>query len=614
MNRPLLLRLLALAALTLAVARATRAADPPDADNKAISLPPFLVEEPGQGPSWRYAQLPGFEFLARCNDRATRNVASTYYQLHQLLGVVLPEELQLKFSVPRAVILYDEELQPSASREIMAEMLSHAGPTPQIDDAVPFGRGGMRLTPAAPHVNFLPNLRLTDTDSMTVFTIVRRDNLDTDRLYLTADYVGYMLKYRVPALPAWFFSGFLELYANMEFRSGQISLAPQSWLSDGATRAIKNDPKAAHLPAPLREFFSGAFIRRAVLTPANPWQIEGGGDQDANLPTIEGMALPMDASNRAPLTETQAAQVLKDEGALFIRWALDEKFPDRRAALTKFVARTCTEPVTEKFFQECFGLNFAAAQQQLEEFLPAAIRRTVEFRLPKSFKVPALELRDASLGDIARIKGDWERLEITYVQAHFPTLAPKYLEQARHTLMHAYERDERDPRLLAVLGLCEHDAGNDAAAREFLESGARLGDMRPRAWLELGRLRLADVLAHPAGHDGQLNSNQVSEVLTALFAARKLRPPLPEVYELIAEAWAHSEFAATRAHLAVLDEGVLLFPRRPELIYQTADLYLQRGFPTDAQLYIDLGLRIAPDDPGRARFATLRSHLPAAPP
>ena len=41
-------------------------------------------------------------------------------------------------------------------------------------------------------------------------------------------------------------------------------------------------------------------------------------------------------------------------------------------------------------------------------------------------------------------------------------LTPKYLEQARRTLKRGYDRDERDPRLLAVLGLCEIDAGNDA--------------------------------------------------------------------------------------------------------------------------------------------------------
>ena len=51
--------------------------------------------------------------------------------------------------------------------------------------------------------SFLPNLRLWDRDSMTVFMIVRRDDFDGDRLALTHDYVSFMVKSRMPTLPAW---------------------------------------------------------------------------------------------------------------------------------------------------------------------------------------------------------------------------------------------------------------------------------------------------------------------------------------------------------------------------------------------------------------------------
>ena len=75
------------------------------------------------------------------------------------------------------------------------------------------------------------------------------------------------------------------------------------------------------------------------------------------------------------------------------------------------------------------------------------------------------------------------------LNANSPELAPKYLEQARRTLRRAYDRGERDPRLLAVLGLCECDAGNEtgdargSAQEEAQHPGilrGREGDEGPR--------------------------------------------------------------------------------------------------------------------------------------
>jgi hypothetical protein len=222
--------------------------------------------------------------------------------------------------------------------------------------------------------------------------------------------------------------------------------------------------------------------------------------------------------------------------------------------------------------------------------------------------LPALPLRNATDGEIARIRGDWERLEIAYVRARIPALAPKYIEQARRTLLRAYERDDRDPRLLAILGLCEIDAGNDAGARDYLEAAAAMGFVRPRAWLELARLRLAGYRALN-GPGEKLSAAQAAEVLTAGFKARAQSPVLPEVYELIAEVWQESGVTPNAGHLAVVAEGVNLFPRRAALIHRAATLYLAHGTADEAANLIDLGAAIATDDAERGRFAELRGRL-----
>ncbi|HUR59829.1 MAG TPA: hypothetical protein VM029_19065 [Opitutaceae bacterium] len=539
------------------------------ADDPVVALPPFMVEEAAKGPPWRYADLPGYEILSRCPDRSTKQVVETHYKLHQLLAEILPERLQVKMSVPKAFIVYDEELQPAASQEVIARLLRPEGSRPKVEMDSPIGRG-FRLTPSAPRVSFLPNLRLWDRDAMAVFMIVRRDGFDADRLALTAHYVNYLVRTRLPALPLWFVSGFLSLYDGVVYDSGELTLPANEWLANAAAVNATATTHPAALPTlvPLEDFFAG----RLALS-----------DQ---------------------LGSVDAATRWRAQAALFVRWGLDGRGAPRREALWKFVERSAILGVSEELFQECFGLDYAAAAQQLAAYLATATRNTVRFRAPR-LPSPAMTLRNATDAQIARIKGDWERMEVTYVKVISPELAPKYLEQARRTLLRPYERDVRDPGMLAVMGLCEVDAGNEAGALGYLEAAARLGPLRPRAMYELARLRLAAFKAVKPGDDVRLDASQAAQLLSPLFAARAAEPPLPEVYELIAEVWACCEAAPRRAHLAVLDEGVRLFPRRSALVQRVAELNLQNGFREEAAALIAIGVRGAGDDATRDKFAEM---------
>src|SRR5476651_234046 len=119
---------------------------------------------------------------------------------------------------------------------------------------------------------------------------------------------------------------------------------------------------------------------------------------------------------------------------------------------------------------------------------------------------PPFELRDATEAEVGRIKGDTLRLGGHDGAAHLAMIAP-------------YIRGERDPQLLAALGLLERKLGDDARAKKFLEAAARDKAVRPRAYLELARLRLADGIAHSTGA-GKLAADQTAGVLTLLFTAR----------------------------------------------------------------------------------------------
>ena len=546
-------------------------------ERPVVALPPFLVEEATKGPPWRYGEAMGYEILSRCDDRTTRRVMESHHTLHQLLAWILPETLQVKMSVPRALILYDEELQPAASQEVIAQMLRPTpAPVAEETSALPGGRG-LRAPASTRRYSFLPNLRLWDRDGMAVFMIVRRGDFDADRLALTHDYVSFMVKSRLPALPPWFSHGILTLYRDITYGGDRLTAEPMEWISPLHTGALKKEPKTAPPVRPLAEFLRGE------LPPAD----------------AHGTYAPVEA--------------WRSQAVLFVRWGLDPAGGARRAAFLNFAERSAVEGSSERLFRECLDLDFAQAEAQLTAYLPTAVRRTVQFRPERLTKLPPLILRDASDGQIARLKGDWERLEIPYVRTISPDLTPKYIEQARRTLKRGYDRGERDPRLLASLGLCECDAGNDAGAREFLEAAAAIGPIRPRANYELARLRLAEFRAAPAGEGGRLSVNQAADVLKPLFAARAAAPPLPEVYELIGDVWAGVASVPTRAHLAVLDEGVRFFPRRTALVLRAAELFLTHGYREEAAAFADIGARVAADEPSRERLAELQRRLTAQP-
>jgi hypothetical protein len=213
---------------------------------------------------------------------------------------------------------------------------------------------------------------------------------------------------------------------------------------------------------------------------------------------------------------------------------------------------------------------------------------------------PPVALRDATEAESGRMTGEVLRLGGHGDAAHLALIAP-------------YIRGERDPQLLAALGLDERLAGHDERAKKFLEAAAQAGAVRPRAYLELARLRY-DAAKAAAGADGKISAAQVTAVLTPLGTARHQPPPMAEVYELTAEVWEHSAQAPTREDLKFVNEGVVTFPRRALLLARAADLNLHHGDPENARKIILHALSLLPNSPARVAIEQLRDDLPPAPP
>ena len=542
-----------------------------------MALPPFLVEEAAQRLPWRHAEFEDLEILSSCRDRLTRELVANHLRLHALLGELLPPALQLRTTEKRILLFVDSAHQPASSQEIVTQMVTTSADKSRLEDAVvPLEPGRLRRPPP-PRYTFLPNLRLWDRDASALFAIVKESEFDASRVALTPSYIAYLLQNRLPALPPWFVSGVLTLATRARFAEDALTIERLDWPARSGSAALLGGPQANQPLLPLAEFFAGDLA---------PGEAAGG----------------------------EALSLWQAQAALFVRWGLAGRGAPRREALWTFVARAAVEPVTEALFRECLNLDFATAHQQLTQHLAEAMRDRLTLRPAQRPREPELSLQPADDTEIARIKGDWERLEVGYVRTQFPMFTQKYIEQARRTLMRAYDAGRRDPRLLAVIGLCEVDAGNDAGARDFLEAAAAQGKpLRARAWYELARLRFAAMGAQNAGDGRRLAAEQADTVLAPLMAARGQQPPLAEVYQLMAETWAVSAPAPTRDQLAVLEEGVRLFPRRTELVYRTAELNVRLGHTETARWLINLGVTLAPDAAARTRFEELLKRSNAVP-
>ena len=84
---------------------------------------------------------------------------------------------------------------------------------------------------------------------------------------------------------------------------------------------------------------------------------------------------------------------------------------------------------------------------------------------------------------------------------------------------------------------------------------------------------------------------------------------------MIVATWAHSSVPPTRQNLDVVIEGVRIFFRRPEFVYEASSLMAQYGFKTEAGALADVGLNVATDEKLKSRFIALKeSAAPATVP
>ena len=570
------------------------------AEDRIVSLPPFMVEE-STTPPWRYSETPEFQILSQCNDRTTREIAERFHHNRQLLDFILPPQFQAHPAVPPTLLLYDEETMKKNSRE---EVFRSS--TVSWSSKIAGDRGGMWS------VSFLGSTTLFDAERTSVIISVPTSGgsdgipnpfsdqlpnqepaaLTTDWSNLTPGYVGHLVSGNQPPLPSWFASGFLALFEQIGFERKAIQLPPFSW-----PEGRKGNPLDAT-----------SDVRMVRGSKDNIPTSRNGLDNDRlrDFGEVTTDLLPLSVLFAEPRQKGTDVTVWLAESELFLRWVFSR---NDQAALWAFLERSQSAPVTEQMFRDCFHSDYATAEADLLQFLrkKAAVASS-EIPVPNMTKLGHFEINQASSLQIARVKGGFDSLEASCVRADYPSIVDDYLDSAKRALRKTYQRGDRTPQSVGDLALVELDLG-EPEARSLLQEAVKLGAPRPRVYFELARLRYEDALNLDPSGSGLLNEGQRADILEPLAKAERMEPKLAAVYELLGDVWIRSEIKAPTDDYAALMKGQALFPGDTALRYKTAQVLLHHGRTAEALVLLDGGIRDAPNDTARDSFVSLRTEV-----
>lgn len=363
----------------------------------------------------------------------------------------------------------------------------------------------------------------------------------------------------------------------------QIAPRPPVWFRVGVGNLIRlTDPEITWNPR-------GYYTRTLQLLP----------------PMHELLAMPLPASHALtispdPDAPDSALGAMHHAAALFVHYGLYGEGGRHREKMIAFVRRAAEGPVDEAAFVACFGMDHAAMHMALREYMRSPGFGEVDLiaeRKKQLAGLPTLELRAASLAEVARIEGE-------------ARIMAGYGGDAHRQFTQAHQAGERDPQLLASLGIAECGVRATDRARPLLEAAAAAGVPRPMLYLQLARLRYSEMKASAVAGT-RVPRAEAAPVLAVLEKARALQPPAAEVYQCFVVLFADLADPLTTAELAIIDEAARLFPRDAELIFAGAKAKRDHGDAAGAAELIERGLAATNNTGVRARFERLRGTLTA---
>jgi tetratricopeptide (TPR) repeat protein len=216
-------------------------------------------------------------------------------------------------------------------------------------------------------------------------------------------------------------------------------------------------------------------------------------------------------------------------------------------------------------------------------------------------------MRAATSTEVARIIGDWGRLEGRTLDMANLDYRQDCLDQADKLFERVRLRRSSDPLFLAAFGLYEIQAGDSVRAREALEEAVAAGVLRPRAYVELANLRLDEALPSAQGGIGDLEPAEFSAIIALLTTARVQMPSLLATYDVFASALEHAPSRPTPEDLQPLEKALELFPQNTALAYKVANLCRRDGYGDLAASIVARAAEFSDTDEGRTLLSAFRA-------
>lgn len=501
-------------------------------NSKPVTLPDFNVYGERELPppeTWLYARIEGFEVLSNASASRTRDLATELQRYAYALNLVWPvarpggtgtasliicgADRKFDTFLPAPLQKAERAFTAYSQRDREFSLLLLDEQTRSLSLALV----DVATTTTAPAATEGGG---GDTESETTEAGVDTGFQVDPQQQLNRQYVHYLLAGLAQKPAPWLAEGLAQLCTSLRITETEISLGRVE--NPNETVASRTDRD-----------FNAALATRALMPMAELFAVQ-----------------PDSVTSASPLDNRWAKQCYA-----FVHWGLYGDLGKNQKAFLRFLVRSERDGVSEKLFQECFQQDYDKMLFTLRAHIEQTRSKVGGVRAAKGEKIPwppAVEVRPATESEIARLKAD------AYTLTGHP-------EQAREALILAYRRGERDPSLLAALGAAEFRAGERERARKFLEAAAKANAPRPRAYLALAQLRLDERLAKPQAANGKISYEQLLGVLEPLLTARQLTPRLPDTYELFAAAWSHCATPPPAQHLALLDEGLQLFPQNEKL-------------------------------------------------
>jgi len=521
---------------------------PPGAPIEKVSLPPFVVNELPEGLPWRYARVEGIEILTLAPTELTRSFVEAYLRGTRFVSPVFLG----KRDEPVSFVVFDHKSDAlSPVRELPENARWRPGTTSFLGSMVQ-SEGGSLI--------FAANLNGVDRWPMVSAGLAQRLLMESTNIprWLTEALYGP--------------SGCFYAVAG-HYERPVVDVPSFRWVSEEISTKLRE--KRCSLPEllPLSNFFG-------------------------SMPNRE--------------TDTDAFRVWSSQAGLFARWQLfgGNGRPLDPIAFWGFALEARSRPVDESMFQRWFKKTYAEAEIEMLDYLRLAVASPESFEI-RDLNRPlpelnALRFQPATEEEVARLKGNFERMEAKRLRPKFPELAKKYTLVARRTFQRGLKGNPASGTLRSLLGQLELDAGNPEAARPLLEYGFAQNSMGTGALIDLARLRL-DESRQGLSPDAKLPGGALERVLTPLFAARSRQPAILEVYQLISAIWDQSSVPPTKGHLAVLVEGARFFRDEADFVVKAVELHRRHGFTDEADALLAFGENWARDDAARARYAALRA-------